>query len=217
MHPKINLAILDDHELFSQGLKSLLEKESFSKSIQCCRTSDELFGLLKEKSIELLLLDLNLIEEDGLGLIEPIKKVAPGIKIIILTSYDNDQFSRIAVKSGVDAYVLKDFTKEDLVNTINIVMTGNKLSQSEVSTKKPKPLRINIHYLDEFLKRHRLTRREVDIISLIAQGYTNKNIADLFHISDNTVKTHRKNIKRKLKFANTADIVKFAYDTGILN
>ncbi len=218
MAGKINILIIDDHELFSQGLKALLSTEDKFK-IACCKDSKEMFSLIDKTKFDLILLDLNLSKEDGLALIQPIKNVDSLIKIIILTSFSSHQYSTLAINSGANAFIHKNFSKEELIATINDVLSGKTIIQNQIQESKKENLTypINPKFLSEFLKSYKLTRREVDIISLIAQGYTNKNIAVFFHISENTVKTHRKNVKRKLKFSSTADIVKFAFDTGIMN
>lgn len=218
MDKKVNILLLDDHELFAQGLKALFKGEDQFK-FDFCLHPQQLFDKIEQTESDILLLDVNLDEKNGLELIPPIKEQFPNLYIIVLTSTNNVQLSTVAIKRGANAYLLKSFSKQELLKALEEVMCGNKVIAKSIADKKTanNVNDMNTEVLNQFLKAYNLTRREVDIISLIAQGYKNKNIAELFHISENTVKTHRKNIKRKLNFVGTADIVKFAFDTGILN
>ena len=172
--------------------------------------------------MDLVFLDLNLGRVNGLDLIKPIKEVSPKTKILIVSGYDNQKFVKRAFLNGADGYLLKGSKRVELVEAIETVMMNNTfmgkgvqvsalLNQTnERSGKDP-----GHQYLDAYSVRQRLTKREHEILQLITQAYSNKQIGEKLFISDQTVSVHRKNIMRKLGVTNTVSLVKAAQSLSI--
>lgn len=215
----IRLAIIDDHPIFLEGLSSVLNKISGMEIAATTQTAKEMFARLKRGAAHVLLMDVNLTKENGVDVIIPeIKGRYPRLKIIALSAFKQRELAETVLKKGGNGYLLKSTTKEELITSIQQVMQGETYVgkgiyipvQSGDIDYELSPINRN-----EFLKKYNLTRREVDIISLIAQAYSNKEIANLLHISENTVKAHRRNLKAKLHFSDAVSIVRFAFQTGI--
>lgn len=217
----VNVIIAEDHLLFIEGLKSVLKQsEKFDFNIMnIANTGPQLEEMLKTADVELLLLDLNMPEKDGLNVLADIKGKYKDLKILALTNYDEVKLVKSAFKSGVDGYILKNIGIHDLHNAIDVVMDGRTYVGEgvELVNNGIKPLTPEMKaYQDKFLKKYNLTKREMEILSLIAQALSNKEIASELYISDQTVSVHRKNIMRKLGVSNAAALIKIAYENDLI-
>ncbi len=221
----VKTVIADDHHLFITGLRSILQTaENFDFEImEVAHTGEELLGKLKRMDPELLILDLNMPERDGLDVLTAIRSQNKALKILALTMYDDSKIVKSAFKSGVDGYVLKSAAKDELLEAIYDVMAGNThlgngvrlnevMATMRGKTIKPK----SSPFEDRFIKKYNLTKREIEILRLITQALSNKEIAKELFISDQTVSVHRKNIMRKLGVSNTAGLIKIAYDNSLI-
>lgn len=190
---------------------SLLSSESeFEVVEQVFEGNQVLYAILKHTP-NLVLLDANLPNRNGKELAEIIKKDFPNIKIIILTMYDESALVREFDKIGVEGYILKNSTKNELLKGIREVLNDNRFFDPKLYKNQPKPTLID----DEFIKKFALTPREIEMIRLIRTGLSSQEIAEKIHLSLMTVKTHRRNIHYKLKTESTADLIRFANENGI--
>jgi len=214
----IRLAIIDHQPIFLEGLSSVLSKVSDMEIVVTTQTAREMFVRLKRGAVHILLTEINSTQKNSLSIIPEFKERYPRLKIITLSPYKQHKLVEDVIENGANGYLLKSTTKEELITGIHQVIRGETyidtniripIQSGKIDYSKSLPVR------KQFLEDHNLTRREVDIISLIAQSYTNKEMAALLHISEFTVKTHRRNLKRKLRLSNTSDIVRFAFQTGI--
>ena len=219
----VRIVIADDHHLFVAGLKTILsDVEGYEFSIVgVAHDGESLLPLLKKVKPELLLLDLNMPERDGLDVLTSIRDDYPDLKILTLTMYDEAKIVKSAFKSGVDGYVLKNVSKDQLVRAIVEVLKGNTFLGEGVKLNTiletvTKHTDANMFYEDKFIKKYNLTKRELEILRLISQAMSNKEIAKELYISDQTVSVHRKNIMRKLGVSNTAGLIKIAYDNSLV-
>jgi DNA-binding NarL/FixJ family response regulator len=213
----IRIAIIDDHQIFIDGIKSLLENEDTIELVGSAQNEKEIITILKNNNPDLVLVDLNLQTQDGLDIIPVIKSHKKSIKIIVITMYNDNCLVEKSFQQGVHGYLVKNTGKEELLEAIQSVFKGNiykspELFESEILNQ----IIIKDKYPDAFLKKYNLTKRETDIIILMAQSLSTKEIADKLYISELTVSTHRKHIKSKLKLKNTAAIVKFAFENKLL-
>ena len=214
--------IADDHHLFILGLKTILnEAEGHVFTIVgTAHTGDSLLELLKRTPTELLLLDLNMPEGNGLDVLNVIKEQYPTLKIIALTMYDDPKIVKSTFKSGVDGYILKNVGISELIKGIVEVLDGKAYLGKGVSLNgfmdDPAKKQDQIYFEDRFIKKFNLTKREIEILRLITQALSNKQIAKELYISDQTVSVHRKNIMRKLGVSNTAGLLKLAYDNSLI-
>ncbi len=215
--------IADDHHLFVAGLKTVLkESKKFEFDVVgTAHNGNQLMNMLKNADADLLLLDLNMPEKDGLDALGTIRDQFGNMKIIALTNYDEVKLVKAAFKAGVDGYVLKNVGISELIHAIDEVLDGRTYVGQGVNLNNGVNINKNISakmevYIDKFVKKYNLTKRELEILRLIAQALSNKEIAKELYISDQTVSVHRKNIMRKLGVSNTASLIKLSYDNSLI-
>lgn len=217
--------IADDHEIFLEGLKNVLRRCARDMQFQIvgeAADGQELISLLKRHAADLLIFDLNMPEKDGLEVLQFIRHSRLGLLTLALTMYDSPKIVRSAFKAGVDGYVLKDKGIEPLFDGIREIASGNTYLCEGISLGQGMPRakmagrQSRYPANDRFVKKHSLTKRELEILQLITQALSNKEIAKTLFISDQTVSVHRKNIMRKLGVSNTAGLVKIAYDNSLV-
>ena len=219
---QVNVVIADDHQLFIAGLKTILQDVAGYNInlIDIANNGDELMGILKRHIPDLLILDLNMPERDGLDVLSSIGHKYDDLRILALTMYDESKIVKSAFKSGVDGYVLKSSGKEELVRAITEVLAGHTFMGEGVSLNAfangGRKSDNHIQFEDKFIKKYNLTKREIEILRLISHALSNKEIAKELYISDQTVSVHRKNIMRKLGVSNTAGLIKTAYDHSLI-
>lgn len=220
---QVNVVIADDHQLFITGLKSMLTDvgEYEINLTDIANDGEELIAILKRNVPDLLILDLNMPEKDGLDVLETIRDQYENLKILALTMYDESKIVKSAFKSGVDGYVLKSSGKEELVKAITEVLDGRTflgkgVSLNSIASKASRKSDSAYQFEDKFIKKSNLTKREFEILRLISLALSNKEIAKELFISDQTVSVHRKNIMRKLGVSNTAGLIKIAYDNSLI-
>ena len=220
----IKTIIADDHKIFLEGLKTVLPRYR-NASIEIvgeATNGEDLIRLLKKQAAHLLIFDLNMPGKDGLEVLEYIQALGLSLSTLALTMYDSPKVVRAAFHAGVDGYVLKDKGIEGLFSGISAVLEGNPYMGSGVNISDglpgaSQPLRQRRYQFSERKeKKHSLTKRELEILHLITQAMSNKEIARELFISDQTVSVHRKNIMRKLGVSNTAGLVKIAYDNSLV-
>jgi len=216
---KYKVVIADDHLLFQQGLKLILESEtSFTfEVIGTASSGKELLKLLKTIRPSLIFLDLNMPNLDGFESLKYIKEWKNDAKIIVLTMYDDPKMVKKILDEGVDAYILKKFGKEEILKAVGEVKQGKTyIGKGIMFGNKTTYSNSNEQYDDRFVRKYRLTKRELQVLQLISQALSNKEIAKELFISDQTVSVHRKNIMKKLKVSNTAGLIKVAYEHSLI-
>lgn len=219
---QVNVVIADDHQLFITGLKTILQDvDGYEINLtDVANTGDELMNILKKNIPDLLILDLNMPERDGLDVLSSIGHKYNDLRILALTMYDESKIVKSAFKSGVDGYVLKTSGKDELVRAITQVLEGYTFMGQGVSLNAfangGRKSDSAIQFEDRFIKKYNLTKREIEILRLISNALSNKEIAKELYISDQTVSVHRKNIMRKLGVSNTAGLIKIAYDHSLI-
>ncbi|MEM9819946.1 MAG: response regulator transcription factor [Bacteroidota bacterium] len=221
----VRIIIADDHQLFIAGLKTILREvpnQSF-EIVGVAHNGQNLLDLLKEVTADLIILDLNMPERDGLDVIGVLRELYPDLRILALTMYDESKIVKSAFKSGVDGYILKNVGMDELLEGIEVVMEGKRffgrgvrLNVSIEEMKMKEVDKSRFPYEDRFTKKYNLTKRELEILKLITLALSNKEIAKELFISDQTVSVHRKNIMRKLGVSNTAGLLKIAYDNSLI-
>lgn len=204
MNNEIRLVIADDHLLFIEGLRLLLQTEEDIFIVDVAHDGKELLHLVGSVKPDLVLLDINMPQMNGIDACRYIQQSHPNVKIIILSTYNEQHLVEKAIQTGAQSYLLKDCTKETLVETIR------KVSQGHYSFLEKTPSQTNNGTnADLFSKRFQLSRRELDILRLMKEDHTNQEIAERLFLSVYTVETHRKNIRRKLGLTSHRSMVKF--------
>ncbi|MGF1763079.1 response regulator [Aliivibrio kagoshimensis] len=208
----ISLILADDHLLMQEGLKARLERETELSIVDCVGTGAEALAQTLRLQPDLILLDINMPEMTGIEVLEALKTGKSSTKVIILSMHDSQEFIVSAMRSGACGYVLKDVSSDDLIKAIHTVAEGGTYYSSVVSQR----LLDSVTALQKEEVQQHLTQREEDVLSALANGDCNKNIARNLSISVRTVETHRLRIKRKLGVKSTAALVRVALDRGLV-
>lgn len=210
----IKLIIIDDHPLVADGIATMLKDESYLQIVASAKTGRQGLAILSEyPDCEVILLDINLPDTDGLQLCEQIRQLYPNLKIIGLTSVNEAGIISQMIRRGANGYLLKDMEKEELLHAINRVLDGHVYLSKGANDKILQQLReldINPHQVPM------LTRREKEILSLLDQGLSSQEIASRLSLSIHTIDTHRKNMLQKLNVHNTPALLKAASKLGLL-
>ena len=202
----IRLVLADDHQLFLDGLQSLLSSSPEIEILGSALNGQQAIDLVSKLHPDLILLDVNMPEMDGIETTTYIKAHFPEVKVLILTMFNTPDFIGNLVACGADGYILKNTGQEELLNSINKVKNGEPYFGAAVTSTIMSSFRKSNAAEPEA----HLTKREVDVLNLITQECTTQEIADKLFISNHTVETHRKNLLSKLNVRNTAGLVKYA-------
>ncbi|UWY30282.1 response regulator transcription factor [Flavobacterium sp. TR2] len=211
---KIKLLIADDHTMFLQGIISLLEQEPNITVIDKALNGAEALEIVKKGVVDFIILDISMPEMDGIQLSKILKKQYPNIKILIVSTHSNVMIVSRLIRIGVNGYLLKNAEKEELLKAINTIASGENYFAEEVEEKHF----INSSKIEKQISNlAELSSREKEILVLIAQEYNTAEIAEKTFISLNTVNTHRRNLLSKLNAKNTAGLVKYAVENGLVD
>lgn len=214
MSQPIKLVIADDHTIVREGLAALLEDAPDMTVVGLANTGVEALNLVRQHKPHLALLDISMPHMTGLEAAVQIKAEHPQILVIILTMHEDKAFFFEALRAGAAGYIMKGAASAELLKAIRIVCQGDVylppdltglLVQNYLITHQTTPPADNL-----------LTSRECEVLKLIAQGMTNRKIAQQLTISINTVKSHRRQIYQKLNLDDRADIVAYAINRGFL-
>ena len=216
MEPKKQIFIVEDHRLFREGLKAMLSPSQEYEIIGEAEDGLEAIRLIKKHKPDLVLLDLSMPRMNGLSVLREIKGAMPEVKILVLSIHESDQYVLQAFEARADGYAIKDSSREELRIAIRSVLDGKKYISPGVAGN------VLEGYLDgrKTLKTKSaldtVTEREKEILKLLGEGYQNKEIAGLVHISVKTVEKHRANIMAKLDLHNAAALTAFAFEHGLI-
>lgn len=211
---KIKLLIADDHTMFLQGIISLLEQETNITVIDRAANGIEALEIIKNKVIDFVILDISMPEMDGIELSKIIKKQYPHIKILIVSTHSNVMIVSRLIRIGVNGYLSKNAEKKELLNAIDTIALGENYFAEEL---KEKYFNNNLKIKKQVSNLTELSSREKEILILIVQEYNTAEIAEKTFISLNTVNTHRRNLLSKLNAKNTAGLVKYAVENGLVD
>jgi DNA-binding NarL/FixJ family response regulator len=210
----INILIAEDHLILRDGIKALLKDHTEIKVVAEASNGKEVLNLLKELEVDLLILDINMPEMDGIQTAEFVKENHKSIKVLILSMLEHEKYVVQSFEAGAMGYILKTTGKDELVNAIKMVANGDTYISHKVSANILKNMNYSLRTEDK--TDVDLSPRELEILNLIAEGFTNTEIADKIFTSKRTVETHRKNLIDKTGTKNTAALIKFAIINGIL-
>jgi DNA-binding NarL/FixJ family response regulator len=212
----IKIVLVDDHRIFRHGLKSLLSEVDFIEVIGEASGGSELLELLKKIKPDLVIVDISMKDISGIEVSKQITSLYPEIKIMILSMHTNEEFVINAIKAGVNGYLSKDASRDELLDAIKIIYEGGECYSKLVSDNFLKSYVKKYKAEHNLLENKTLTQRELEILKLAAVGLTNKEIADKLFISNKTVDCHKNNIVQKLKLKNTAEMVLYAVKNKII-
>jgi DNA-binding NarL/FixJ family response regulator len=212
----LRILLADDHVMFRRGVRRIIQSISDVEVVGEASDGFELLELLKKTLPQLVILDISMPNLRGLEATREIKIIAPEVKVLILTMHKDKEYLYHAFSAGAEGYLLKEDADSELISAIDTMRKGGTYISPLLSTQ----------LADLFMQKSRpqteqsaspgelLTTREREIIKLIAEGKSSREVADLLFISSRTVQHHRANIMKKLNIKKTADLVKYAIQKG---
>lgn len=201
--------LVDDHAILLDGVKSLLSQMDGIEIAGTAGTGEEALDFIKNNDLDMVICDQSLPGIDGLTLIRQIKRLQKNLKLIILSMHDEVYLVKEILQEGVDGYVLKKDSQDELQEAIRTVINGNVYLSKDIN-------QLLINNIQGPTQGKLLTRRELEILKLIAKEYSNAEIADKLYISERTVETHRKNIFRKTGCNSVVGVVNYAHDNKLI-
>ena len=214
---KIQVVIADDHKIIRVGLRGLLEREKDIEVTGEAENGNDLLALLKKSQPDVILMDIDMGTTSGIDATREVKKLFPEIHVLGLTMHEEQDYIVNMLEAGASGYLLKNAGREELLAAIHTVNKGDSYFSQKVSTTllqaitKQKELPTSHSHRDV-----PLSDREIEVLKMIAQEHSNGEIAEKLFISIRTVDTHRRNLLEKLNVKNTAGLVKYAIEKGIL-
>lgn len=205
----MKVILIDDHPILLNGLVSILKSSGQVDILGTGGSSAEAMKLLSQNLPDILLCDYNLPDETGLALVQKVRRIYPSVKIIILSMHSEAYLVKEILKEGVQGYVLKKDTQEELLAALETVNAGRMYFSNEINS-------ILMKSLHDPGEEKLLTERELEVLQLIARECNNKQISERLFISERTVETHRKNIFRKTKTSSLVGLIKFAYANNLI-
>lgn len=220
MHRHLEILVADHHPIFAEGLRSLLTRETVGLHRYHVQgvavNAAQVDAYLQSAQPDIFLLDPDLPDSGGLNLLYKVKQRGANTRILILNGSGDPQHIQAAFRAGADGYMLKTGTQEEFLHAVGELAEGRTFVGRGLvpvdSSTKGAPLSPE----QRFAKENGLTKREMEILKLIGQALSNKEIADRIFISDQTASVHRKNIMRKLKVNNSGALIKIAFENGLV-
>jgi DNA-binding NarL/FixJ family response regulator len=214
----IKILVADDHEVVRDGLRNILLSLGNVSIVGEVANGEDAVTQYNELKPDLVIMDISMPVMNGIDATRIIKENDPEAKILILTMHDNQEYLNQIIRSGAKGFVLKNTDKEELLQAVKSVASGENFFSKDISKL------IIDNYIrsakegekGETYKEVPLTKREIEILKFIADGHSNQEIANKLYISYNTVDTHRKNIMHKLSIKNTAGLVRYAIEKGLI-
>jgi len=206
----IRVFIVDDHPVVIEGIHSLLQNEKDIEWMGQAMNAHSCLGYFVGNTADVVLMDISMPDMTGIELCAAMKEKYPGISILGLSTFNQGLYIKKMMENGASGYILKNSSKEELIKAIHSIYEGNIFFNGEVGQALTAYQRSSVTELPI------LTRREKEILELIAEGYTNPQIAGKIFLSQFTVDTHRKNLLAKLNVKNTASLIRLAVERQLI-
>lgn len=204
---KTSVFIVDDHYMVIEGIRSLLQNEMDIDWLGHATNASSCLSFLKQQLPDIILMDINLPDMNGIDLCKEVRKLYPSVFVLGLSTFNQQAYIRDMMENGASGYILKNADKEELLEAMNLVLKGKEYYSHEVVNSLK-----DIHNQNAPL----ITRREKEVLKLIAEGLTNAEISEKLFISIPTVNTHRKSLLEKFKVKNTATLIGKAIRQGLI-
>lgn len=204
-----SVLIADDHEIVRYGISTYLSSSEDIEIVGEASTGEECIQLFKEKNPDICLLDIGMPNKNGIETARAIRELDQTTKILILSMHINKQILSEALEAGINGYLLKDTDKADLLTGIRAVIKGQQVFSNPISDLIKESF-LTRNATRSSRENNEITKREHEILQLIVEGHTSKEIAEKLYISPRTVDTHRANIMQKLELNNIAELVRYA-------
>ena len=197
----IKVFAVDDHYMVIEGIRSLLQNERNIEWMGHAMNAASCLGFLKQQAPDVILMDINLPDKSGIDLCKEVKDLYPSVCVIGLSTFNQQSFIQKMLDNGASGYILKNASREEICEAIETVMKGKTYLHFDVAQTLRKN---NMEGMPV------LTRREKEVLELIAEGMTNNEMAEKLFVSPTTIDTHRKNLLAKFNAKNTATLIKMA-------
>ena len=216
MAEEIRVMIVDDHTIVREGIKALLDIQEGIDVVAEARSSIECLQKMEAALPDVVLMDLKMPGIDGIETTRLVKKKYPQVKVILLTNYDDEEYVIASIKSGADGYVLKDVKKGDLAEIIHGVFRNRAFIDPTVTRKLFHSIRHSDTAKEAPATRPVLSQRELQILTHLVEGKSNKDIANSVNLAPDTIKSHLKNIYQKLGVNNRSQAARVAIQEKIV-
>jgi len=213
---KIRIFLAEDHTIVRKGIRTLLESEENIEVVGEAADGREVLKKIEGLNPDVVLMDISMPQLNGLEATRQLKKAMPDVKVLVLTVHLNEEYIYHAIRAGASGYLFKHVDVTELITAVNAVYRGESYLSPSVSRK----------VIDEYIRKAEenmgedsldyLTSREREVLQLIAEGHTNKEIGDLLSISVKTVEAHRANLMGKLDLHSTAELTRYAIRKGVI-
>ena len=210
----IKILLVDDHQIIIDGLKSVMKNTNDISVVGEANNGREAIRLLSILNIDVILMDIDMPVMNGIEALKEIKRNLRDVKVIILSMHQESAMIKNLISIGADGYLLKNTNQDELVEAIRKVAGGKHCFSSGVTMSLLNETKNNSKSVD--LQSEALTEREIEILKLIAEGFSNKEIGSKLFISHRTVDTHRTNLMKKLNTNNIAGLISFAIKNGMV-
>lgn len=206
---KIKVFITDDHYMVVEGIRSLMQQDDHIEFIGHASNAASCLAFLRQELPDVILMDISMPDKNGIDLCKEVKEKYPAVQILGMSTFDQNAFIKKMMENGASGYVLKNVNKMELSKAIQMVHKGQKyLSHAaSESLKNGKKAEAELPFI---------TRREKEVLELIAEGFTNSEIAERLFISAGTVDTHRKSLLAKFNMKNTAQLIRFVTQRDLI-
>ncbi|MEI6435382.1 MAG: response regulator transcription factor [Bacteroidota bacterium] len=214
----IRIFLVDDHQLVRDGIKALLMSSKDVLILGEASTGKECFEKIALEQPDILILDISLPDTTGIEITRKVSELYPGIRILILSMYTNEDFIFNSVKAGARGYLPKNTSREELLDAIHTIYGGDEFFADSISRIMLKSY-VRKAKEDDLSSQGGpvpLTTREIEILKLFAEGFINKEISDRLDISIRTVETHKNHIMKKLEMKSTVELIKYAIRNKIV-
>ncbi len=209
-----NIVLVDDHIIMREGLRKMLESKLGFHVVGEANTGNEAIEMAQKLHPDLMIMDITMPDINGVEATRKIHQLFPGIKIIALSMHSEKKFVTEMLTVGATGYLLKESGFDELYRAINAVMANRSYVSPEIAGIVVTGRNLN-HSSSDFSDIEILTEKERDVLRLIAEGYSTKNIAARLNVSSKTIDSHRQNIMEKLQLFSIAELTKFAIRNGL--
>jgi DNA-binding NarL/FixJ family response regulator len=212
----ITIILADDHKLIRDGVKSLLADEPSITIAGEVANGKELLDVLSRRPADVILMDINMPVMDGYEATRQIRENYPGTQVLVLSMNDHEKYVSQMFEAGALGYILKNTGRDELVHAIRMVAGGHKYLSADIGVNLLNKASQNLTKPVGPKETGELSKREMEVLHLIAEGFTNAEIADKLYTSKRTVESHRQNLLEKTHCNNTATLIRYAVAKGLI-